>query len=132
MKKEITKSEYFEMYVDPEINRVYWVMKGKWNKMTDVPDFVQHHREGLRYLKPGFTALTDIRTFEIPAPQVLEVIIEMAKMMEDAGMGRQAQIINKKDLEIVRASRSAMKEADMDLKMMQFGSSEEAIEWLNR
>ena len=132
MKREITKSEFFEMYVDNEINRVYWVMKGKWNKMTDVPDFVQHHKEGLRYLKPGFTALTDIRTFEVPAPPVIEVIVEMAKLMENAGMGRQAQIINKKDMEIIRASRSAMKEADMDLKMMQFGSYEEAVEWLDR
>ena len=132
MKKEIAKNEYYEMYVDEEINRVYWVMKGKWNKMTDLPDFVQHHREVARCLKPGFTALTDIRTFEVPDPKVLEVIIEMTKMMENAGMGRQAQIVNKKDMEIIRASRSAMKEADMDLKMMQFGTSEEAIEWLNR
>ena len=118
--------------MDEEINRVYWVMKGKWNKMTDIPNFVQHHREGARLLKPGFTALSDISTFELPAPKVLEVIIEMTKMMENAGMGRQAQIVNKKDLEGIRASRYVMKEVDMDLKMMQFGSFEEAIEWLNR
>jgi hypothetical protein len=118
--------------VDEEINRVYWVMKGKWEKMIDIPDFMQHHRELARHLKPGFTALTDIRTFEIPAPAVIEAITEATKMMENAGMGRQAQIINKEDMDLVRASRGVMKEADMDMKMMQFGSFEEAVEWLNR
>jgi len=132
MEKEITKNEYFEMYVDVEINRVYWVMKGQWKKMTDIPDFLEHHREGARLLRPGFTALTDMRTFGVPAPQIVEVVTKAAKIMENAGMGRQAQVINKKDMEIIRASRGVMKEIDMDLKMMQFGSYEEAVEWLDR
>jgi len=132
MKREIAKNEYYEAYVDQEINRMYWVMKGKWEKMTDIPDYVRHNREVADLLKPGFTAVIDIRTFEIPAPNVLQVITESVQMMEKAGMGRQAQVINKKDMEIIRKSRDVMKEADMDLKMMQFGSSEEAIEWLNR
>ena len=132
MKKEIAKNEYYEAYVDEEINRMYWVFKGKWKKMADIPDFVFHNKEVARHLKPGFTAFSDIRTFEIPPPGVIDVITEMVKMMESAGMGRQAQIINKKDLEVIRASRNVMKESDMDLKMMQFGSYEEAIEWLNR
>jgi hypothetical protein len=132
MKQEIVKNEYYEIYVDEEINRAYWVLKGKWNKMTDIPNYMQDSREALRYMKPGFSVLTDIRTFEVPPQGVLERITESAKIVEDAGMGRQAHIINKKDIEAMRASRDVMKEADMDLKMMQFGSYEEAIEWLNR
>jgi hypothetical protein len=132
MKKEIAKNEYYEMYVDEDINRIYWVLKGKWTRMADLPYYVQHHKEAARILKPGFTAVADIRTFEIPSPAVLEVITEMTKFMENAGMGRQAQIVNKKDMEAIRASRGVMKEADMDLKMMQFGSYEDAVEWLDR
>ena len=132
MKKEIVKNKYYEAYVDVENNRMYWVMKGQWNKMTDIPDYVYHNKEVLRYLKPGFTALTDIRTLEMPSPAVIEVITEMVQMMENAGMGRQAQILNKNDLVAIRTSRNVMKEADMDLKMMQFGSYEDAIEWLDR
>jgi len=132
MKREITKNDYYEAYVDEELNRMYWVMKGTWKKMTDIPKYVQHNKDVARLLKPGFTALIDIRTFGVPSPSVLEVITESVKMMEGAGMGRQAQIINQKDMEIVRASRDVMKEADMDLKMMQFGTYEDAIEWLNR
>jgi len=132
MKKEIAKNTYYEMYVDQEINRAYWVFKGKWDKMSDLPNYIHDNREVLRHVKPGFTVVTDIRTFEMPSPKILEVITESAKEVESAGMRRQAHIIDKKNLEAIRASRGAMKEADMDLKMMQFGSYEEAIEWLNR
>lgn len=76
--------------------------------------------------------MTDTRNFNVPDPEVLELITEMVTMMEKAGMGRQAVIINKKDMEIIRASRGVVKEADTDLKMMQFGSYEEAIKWLNQ
>jgi len=132
MKKEIAKNEYYEAYVDEEINRTYWVFKGKWNKVTEIPNYLDHVKESVRNLKPGFTDVVDLRTFEIPSLEVIELLDESQKLTENAGVGRQAQIINKKDLEIVRASRNVVKESDMDLKMMQFGSSEEAIEWLNR
>ena len=131
MKEEIAKNEYYEAYVDEEINRMYWVLKGKWNEIAEIPDYMKHNREVARHLKPGFTAVIDIRLFVVPEPKVLEVLTESAQMMENAGMGRQAQIVNKSDLKVIRASRDALKEADMDLKMMQFGSYEEAIEWLN-
>lgn len=132
MKKEIAKNEYYEVFVDEEINRVYWVFKGKWEKVMDVPNFMRDNTESLRYLKPGFTVLSDVRMFEMPSPEILEIMTEAAKISESAGMGRQAHVINKKDLKAVRASRNAMKEADLDLKMMQFGDYEEATAWLNK
>ena len=132
MKKEIAKNQYYEAYVDEELNRAYWVFKGKCNSLKDVPNLKRDHTEVLRHLKPGFAVLSDLRTFEIPGPEVIEVMTESVKISESAGMGRQAHVLNKKDMKAIRASRNAMKEADMDLKMMQFGSYEEAIEWLNR
>lgn len=132
MKKEIAKNEYYEAYVDDEINRMYWVMKGKWKKLADIPDYRKHNMETLSHLRPGFTALIDIRDMEIPGDEVLGLITEMTREVENAGMKRQAQIINKDFLEGIRKSRDVIKESGMDLKMMQFGSSEEAIEWLNR
>jgi len=56
---------------------------------------------------------------------------EMTKEVEEAGMSRQAQIINKEFLQGIRASREVIKESGMDLKMMQFGNYEEAIKWLD-
>jgi len=132
MKKEIARNEFYEVYVDEEINRTYAVMKGKWNKVTDIPDFLEHTRESVRNLKPGFSDLVDIRTFEVPSPEVLDLIMESIKITESAGIGRQAQIINKQDIEIVRTSRDAAKETDMDVKMMQFDNYKDAIEWLDR
>jgi len=132
VKREIAKNKYYESYVDEEINRMYWVMKGRWNKLSDIPDYRKHNMETLSHLKSGFTALIDIRDMEIPGDEVLGLITEMTKEVENAGMRRQAQIVNKDFLEGIRTSRDVIKESGMDLKMMQFGSSEEAIEWLNR
>ena len=132
MKREIAKNEYYEAYVDEEVNRMYWVMRGHWKKLSDVPDFRKHNRETIGCLKPGFTAVIDMREMEIPGAEVLDLMLQVTRDSEEAGKGRQAHIINKEDMEAVRASRGVMKEADMDLKMMQFGTFEEAIEWLNR
>lgn len=131
MKKEIAKNKYYEAYVDEELNRAYWVFKGKCDNVMQIPNLKQDHKEVLSHLKPGFTVLSDLRTFEVPAPEVTEVMAESAKISENAGIKRQAHVINKKDMEAIRASRGAMKTADMDLKMMQFDSYEEAEKWLD-
>jgi hypothetical protein len=69
---------------------------------------------------------------ELPSQEVLDLMVEVSKDSEEAGQGRQAQVINKKDMGIIRGSRDVLKKSDMDLKMMQFGSYNEAIEWLDR
>jgi len=132
MKKEIAKNQFYEVYVDEEINRMYWVNRGYWEKVSDIPDYRKHNIETMGHLKPGFTALIDIRDMEIPSVEVLDLITEMTKMVESAGLKRQAQILNKEFLEGIRKSREVIKESGIDLKMMQFGSYEEAIEWLDR
>jgi len=132
MKKEIAKNEFYEIHVDKEINRVYKVMRGHWKKLSDVLDYKRHNLEALGYLKPGFSTLLDLRDMEVPSDEVLDLMVGVSRDSEEAGQGRQAQIINKKDMGIVRKGRDVIKESDMDLKMMQFGSYEEAVEWLDR
>ena len=132
MKKEIANTQYYEIHVDEEINRVYKVMRGHWKNLSDVLDYKKHNLESLSYLKPGFTTLLDLRDMQLPSQEVLDLMVAVSKDSEEAGQGRQAQIINKKDMGIVRKGRDVIKESDMDLKMMQFGSYDEAVEWLNR
>ena len=132
MKKEIAKNEFYEIHVDQGINRVYKVMRGHWKKLSDVLDYKRHNLEALGYLKPGFSTLLDLRDMEVPSDEVLDLMVGVSRDSEEAGQGRQAQIINKKDMGIVRKGRDVIKESDMDLKMMQFGSYEEAVEWLDR
>ena len=132
MKKEIANTEYYEIHVDEEINRAYKVMRGHWKKLSDVLDYKKHNLEALGYLEPGFSTLLDLRDMEVPSDEVLDLMVGVSRDSEEAGQGRQAQIINKKDMGIVRKGRDVIKESDMDLKMMQFGSYEEAVEWLDR
>ena len=132
MKKEIAKNEFYEIHVDEVINRVYKVLRGHWKKFADVFDYKRHNLEAMSHLKPGFTALLDIREMQLPSDEVLDLMVGVSKDSEEAGQGRQAQVINKKDMGIVRKGRTVIKESDMDLKMMQFGTIEEAVEWLDR
>ena len=132
MKKEIAKTEFYEIHVDQEINRVYKVMRGHWKKLSEVFDYKKDNLESLKHLTPGFTTLLDISEMQLPSDEVLNLMVEVSKDSEEAGQGRQAQVINKKDMGIIRGSRDVLKKSDMDLKMMQFGSYDEAIEWLDR
>jgi hypothetical protein len=132
MKKEIAKNEYYEVYVDEEINRVYWVMRGDWKKLSDIPDYERHNEEVLNMLEPGFTVLLDLREMGIPAPEVLAYVTDLTKKAESFGLGRQAHILDRKSIEAIRTSRDVIKEAGVDVKMMQFGTFEEADEWLDR
>ena len=132
MKKEIAKNEYYEVYVDEDINRAYWVMRGDWKKLSDVPDHERHNEEVLILLKPGFTVLLDLREMGIPSLEVLEYVTALTQKAENAGLGRQAHILDRKSIEAIRTSRDVIKEAGVDRKMMQFATFEEAIEWLNR
>ena len=132
MKKEIANTEYYEIHVDEAINRVYKVMRGHWKQLSDVLDYKKHNLESLRYLKPGFTTVLDLREMELPSQKILDFMVEVSKDSEQAGQGRQAQIINMQDKGITRKGRDVIKDSDMDLKMMQFGSLEEAVKWLDR
>jgi hypothetical protein len=132
MKKEIAGNNYYSISVDEEINRMYITMKGEWNKPSKVPNFIQDHEELIRHLKPGFTSLVDIKDMEPPSQDMLTILTKAVEMIEKAGMKRQAQIVGKASLEMIRKSRGALKESGADEKMIQFGSYEEAIEWLDR
>jgi len=132
MKKEIARNEFYEVYVDEDINRVYWVMRGDWKKLSDIPDYERHNEEVLNMLKPGFTVLLDLREMGVPAPEVLAYVTGLTKRAEEAGLGRQAHVLDRKSIEAIRTSRGVIKEAGVDPTMMQFATVEEAIEWLNR
>lgn len=132
MKQEIAKNEFYEAYVDEEINRAYWVMRGDWKKLSDVPDYEKHNDIVLSLVKPGFTVVLDLREMGIPSPEVLEYVTSLTKKAEDAGLGRQAHVLDRKSIEAIRTSRDVIKEAGVDLKMMQFATYEEAVEWLDR
>lgn len=131
MKKEIASNSYYSIHVDEEINRMYITMKGKWEKPSQVPNFIQDHDVLLRHLKPEFTSLVDIHNMEPPSQDMLKILTKAVEMIEKAGMKKQAQIIDKASMELVRASRGALKESGADEKMIQFADPGEAEKWLD-
>ena len=132
MKKEIASNRHYSIHVDEGINRMYITFNGEWKKPSEVPNFIRDHEELIRHLKPEFTSLVDLRDMEPPSQDMLEVLIRAVEMIEKAGMKKQAQIIDKKTMELVRSSRGALKDAGADEKMIQFDDPDEAEKWLDQ
>ena len=132
MKKEIASNQYYSIQVDEDINRMYTTFKGEWKKPSQVPSFIQDHEVLVRHLKPGFTSLVDLKDMAPPSEDMLPILIRAVEMIEKAGMKKQAQIIDKASMELVRSSRGALKEAHADDKMIQFSDPAEAEAWLDQ
>ena len=75
MKKEIANNKYYEAYVDEALNRSYWVFKGKCDSIANIPNLKRDHKTVMSHLKPGFTVLNDLKTFEVPAPRSLSYLL---------------------------------------------------------
>ena len=132
MKKEIAGNQFYTISVDEEINRMYITFRGEWKKPSQVPNLISDHEKLLRHLKPGFTSLVDLSEMKTPSAEAVEVLTEAASMLEKADMKKQAQIIDKATMDVIRQSRGAMKDAGADDRMIQFTDPDEAEKWLDR
>jgi hypothetical protein len=62
--KQIAKNSYYELAYDESKNRVYWTMKGFWEKMSVVPDFDKDWDAIESIVKSGFTIFADLSTLK--------------------------------------------------------------------
>ena len=63
--------------------------------------------------------------------EAVEILTEAAAMVEKADMKKQAQVVDKASMELIRQSRGALKDIGADHKMIQFSDIEEAERWLD-
>jgi len=131
MKKQIARTDFYDIDVNEEINHVYILFKNEWKKVTQVPNWISDIEETVQYLKPGFTSLSDISGMRPPSEECHQNIVKTQGMFNDAGMKKQALIVDRNTMDLIRKSRSAHKELGTDEKMIQFDSWPEAEQWLD-
>jgi len=135
MKELVYRDQFYEFSVDTSKNRLYHVLRGDWNDVSVVQDYLKHNNESVDRLQPGFTMLNDMSEAVLPADEVMQKIVEIllqAHMYsEQAGMRKQAQIVKKDTKDVSATARKVMKETDYDAKMIQFTDPEEAEKWLD-
>ena len=132
MKKEIANNKYYKIYVDQTINRMYFTFVGEWKRLSQVPNFIKGLEEMMRHLKPGYTSLADTRGMKPPSEEIFPVLTLATEKFVAAGMKKQAMIIDKASMELVRATRGVSKDSGSDEKMMQFSDPVEAENWLDQ
>jgi len=132
MKTEIARNEHYAIFVDETINRMYFTFQGEWKKPSQVPSFIKDIDEMLRHLNHGFTSLADTRDMKPPSEEMLPILTLATEKLLAAGMKKQAMIIDKESMELVRATRGVSKDVGTDEKMMQFSDPAEGEQWLDR
>jgi len=132
MKKEIADNKYYTIHVDEAINRMYFAFMGEWKKPSQVPNFIKDIDEMIRHLKHGFTSLADTRDMKPPSEEMLPVLSLATEKLLTAGMKKQAMIIDKESMELVRATREVSKDIGTDEKMMQFSDPVKGEKWLDQ
>ena len=129
MKEPVVVNEFYEIHIDREKNRGYFVFKGYWKSIDEVPDLKKDLTMFPKMLKPNFTTLTDIRDFKTPAPEVMEAFIEAQKENTQYKYRKAARVVIQ-PLEKMAADR-IHKDGGMKAESALFNSVEEAEAWLD-
>lgn len=129
MKKEIAKNELYEMYIDKAKNRTHIIFRGFWKTIDDVPNLLEDFKRTMDEVKSGFTSITDASQMKTPGPEVSQLLIEMKNISNKKGQGRVARILDKAITKIV--SQRIDRESEADAMTQNFGTYEEAEEWLD-
>ena len=129
MKEKLEKNEYLEVYIDRDKNRCYMTLRGYWESQQTVPTFRDIMLKYPKLLKPNFTTLLDMREFRVPAPDVMDMFVEVMKENSKYEYKKSARIVNG-PLEKLATQRVG-KESQTIEKTVLFNTIEEAEAWLD-
>ncbi len=93
MKKMITKTGVYSIYVSTEENRLYITLFGFWMSPAVAPDYVEDILKAIQLLNISFTVLVDMRNMQTPGHLLRDLHIKAQKVVVDAGGVRSAEVI---------------------------------------
>jgi hypothetical protein len=124
---KIAQNTYYELDVNPEVNRIFLKIKGAWSKTSEVPNYLTHWAQALTLVKPGFSILSDIRESNEHSMAVRALHLESQRMVIAAGISQLAEIHTLNE----PASEQAIERAhECNLPLNIFDSLEDAEAWL--
>ena len=127
--KQIIDIEHYSIKVCPEKNRVYFCIRGRWDKNIQLEDYLRVWKTTVSYLKPNFTIISDIRTM-LSHPISVEKIHEAAqKYLIEHGLFKVAEVVSHDDIAELQASRIAGRS---NLPVNKFSSFEQAEKYLDQ
>lgn len=93
MKKMVTKTGVYTIYVSTEKNRLYITLLGFWLSPSVATSYVEDILKGIQFLSSPFTVLVDLRDMQTPGHLLKDIHIEAQKAVIDAGCIKSAEVI---------------------------------------
>jgi hypothetical protein len=128
--KKIAKNSFYEISVDAEKNCIYVTFHGFWEKLSQVPNFLEDHIKAIKALSPGFTVLANTLDMKIPTKEINDYHHKILKMMDKEGLRKLAFISASNRILRVSGKRVIKSSGILD-KVRFFGDIEKAEEWLD-
>ncbi|WP_018476378.1 hypothetical protein [Pontibacter roseus] len=125
----IAKNLCYELSYSGLKNRVCFIIHGFWKSRENVPDLLNDWDKAIRFTRPGFTVITDMRTM-ITHPQSLNTLHEEAQIkVKQAGVLQVANIMPTDNIAKLQIGSLADKTL---IPSRNFATVEEAEQWLDQ
>ncbi len=124
--KTSRQTDFYDIRVDRDKNRVHVTIKGNWHKYEDVKDFVNACEDSCTETTPGFTILFDLtKARDTAFPELLRQSMEAYVR---AGFAKSAELYDEQMLLHLPADTSNAAATPL---IKQFSSRESAEAWLD-
>lgn len=130
MLKEMARGDKYDLHVDMGKNRIYLDLKGTWNRVSEVPDYMDDLKECIKLLRHGFSSLSDATHFAAPTQEITDLFLKATEFMREKGHTRSAVIIDTAYLRLYLDQHSDEMTKD-ELITRYFDNAVEAEEWLD-
>lgn len=124
----ITNKNAYSLEINKEKNRVYFCIRGHWDKTTDLNTFLSDWKETISHLQPNFTIISDVRT-RLPHALSVEKLHEQAqKYLMKNGLLKVAEVVAVDDIANLQSCRISERS---NFPIHNFHSFEEAENYLD-
>jgi hypothetical protein len=129
--RQTASNEFYQIAVDVRNNRLHIAAAGHWQNSAKVRDLPYHVAEAVEHLRPGFTALVDLRRARLLSAR--GPAAETQRILAQSTLGKLATVFDRHILTEIQIGLMA-KGAGEDylMKRRVFHDLEQAIEWLDR
>ena len=98
--EHIAKNDFFEVSVDPVLNRFYFKVVGFWNDPSIGEDFVKNAIKGVDMLKDGCTVLVNMLELKTPPAVIKQFFVQLQSHVVSKNPGKIAEVMDSKLIEV--------------------------------
>jgi len=125
----IANNKFYEIYYNKEKNRIIYLVKNFWSKLSDVPNYLKDMQIALKKCAPNFTFIADVSTAKTHPKEIQDLRAKAQQMVRDAGVFHLATVVSNNvfaDYQIKQMYSSNK------MKQLYFKSIEDAEAWLDQ